>query len=181
MTEEMLKEVNTGNFHEEMKKYLHLKIEETEEEKRERKIFYAEKKSKAPVYGGIKELLIELHKKGYLLVLNTSAYDRNCLPLLERNNLKSIFDLIGTAELSKSKTEKFQIIEEKYGARKKDLLFVTDALGDVKEADVAGVPTVAVTWGVHDRSYFKREPHNNLIGIVDSVGELKDFILQNFK
>ena len=49
-------------------------------------------------------------------------------------------------------------------------------LGDIKEADIAGVTTVAVTWGVHDRKYFAREEHLNVLGIVDTVAELKDFI-----
>ena len=180
MTEEMLKEVNTGNFYEGMKKYAHLKKEQTEEEKEEHKIAYSLKKSEALMYKGTKSLLENLHNMGYLLVLNTSAYDRNCLPLLERNGIKYIFDLIGTAELSKNKAEKFEIIKDKYNIKKKNLLFVTDALGDVKEAGIAGIPTVAVTWGMHDKSYFNREKHSYLISIVESVKELQDFILKHF-
>jgi methionyl-tRNA formyltransferase len=37
-----------------------------------------------------------------------------------------------------------QFIEEKYGVSKENMIFVTDALGDVRDASVAGVPTVAV-------------------------------------
>ena len=57
-----------------------------------------------------------------------------------------------------------------------DMLFVTDTLGDIREADIAGIPTVAVTWGAHDESYFNREPHENLLKIVSSVSELEGFI-----
>jgi phosphoglycolate phosphatase-like HAD superfamily hydrolase len=68
------------------------------------------------------------------------------------------------------------MIEKKYNLSNKDFLFITDTLGDIREADIANIPTVAVTWGQHDRSYFTREEHKNLIGIVDSFEQLKDFI-----
>ncbi len=80
--------------------------------------------------------------------------------------------------MSKSKVEKFRMMEEKYGVRKNDMLFITDTLGDIREADKAGVPTIAVTWGAHDTSYFHREPHENLIGVVSTVAELENFILK---
>ena len=176
MTIEMLKKVNTGNFHEEIKKYSHLKKPETEEERAQRQIDYAEKKSHAQMFEGVKDLLEKLHALGYTLTLNTSGYNRNCLPLLEKHEIKSLFDFIGTAEISKSKVEKFKIIEEKYNVDKSEILFITDSLGDVREAEIAEIPTVAVTWGVHDISFFEKEKHANLIKIVNTVQELSDFI-----
>ncbi len=176
MTSEIYKSLHAGNFHEENKKYAHLKKEETDEEKDKRNIAYAEKKSMTPMFNGIEELLKKLHSLGYLLILNTNAFDRNCLPLLEKSGIKNLFDLIATAEFSKSKVEKFKLIEEKYNINKEDLLFITDSLGDVKEAHVAEIPTVAVTWGVHDNSFFDKEKYTNLIGIVHTVEELSLFI-----
>ena len=176
MTSEMYKNLHTGNFHEETKKYAHLKKEQTEEEKNNLNIAYAEVKSKTPMFAGVEEMLKDLHNLGYLLVLNTNAYDRNCLPLLEKSGIKTLFDLIATAEFSKSKVEKFKLIEEKYNVNKEDVLFVTDSLGDVKEAQVAEVPTVAVTWGVHDESFFDKEKYPNIIEVIHTVQELNEFI-----
>jgi phosphoglycolate phosphatase-like HAD superfamily hydrolase len=65
---------------------------------------------------------------------------------------------------------------EKYNIPKEHTLFITDTLGDIREAEIADVPTVAVTWGAHDRSYFKQEEHKNIVAIVDSVDELKNFV-----
>ena len=130
------------------------------------------------MFSGVRELLEKLHKQGYILVINTGAYNRNCIPILEYSKITHLFDFIATAELSKSKLEKFKLIEDKYGVVKKDILFVTDALGDVREANIAGIPTIAVTWGVHDKSFFEREKHSNLIGIANTVKELNDFIEQ---
>jgi phosphoglycolate phosphatase len=176
LTKEMQMEILCGNFHEELKKITLPKKEQTEEEAEARRVLHTENRSKVPMYEGVKELLENLHKEGYIIALNTSAYEKNCLPLLDRAGIISLFDFLGTAETSKSKVDKFKIIEEKYGFDNKHVLFVTDTLGDIREADSANVPTVAVTWGVHDRSYFTREEHKNLVGIVDSFEQLKRMI-----
>ncbi|MFA5830740.1 MAG: HAD hydrolase-like protein [Candidatus Paceibacterota bacterium] len=176
ITAEMQREILCGNFHEEVAKIPLPKKEQTEEEAEKFRILYAEKKSKAPMFAGAKELLLDIHKEGGILALNTSTFSHNCLPLLDRAEITRLFDFIGTAEISKSKVVKFKMIEEKYGSSGKRVIFVTDTLGDVREADSANVPTVAVTWGVHDRNYFNREEHKNLIGIADTFEELRKFI-----
>jgi phosphoglycolate phosphatase len=130
------------------------------------------------MFDGVKELLEKLHRLKYVLVINTGAYGRNCLPILEHSKITHLFNFIATAELSKSKLEKLKLIKDKYNVDKKDVLFVTDALGDVREADIADIPTVAVTWGVHDKSFFEREKHSNLVKVVNTVKELDDFIEQ---
>jgi phosphoglycolate phosphatase len=179
MTDEMQKELLTGNWHEEVAKLSHLKIPETEEEKKERNEEYSKVKSEVLMFKGTKELLLDLHSQGYLLALNTSAWDRNCVPLLDKARIATLFDVLGTAELGRSKVEKFKMIKEKYSLNESEMLFVTDTLGDVREADLAHVPTVAVTWGAHDEGYFNREPHENLIAIASSVDELRDVIEKN--
>ncbi len=177
VTEEMYNEIHTGNFHEEASKYSHLKIKETREEAEKFKTNYSENKKKfALPFNGVKKLLNDLYNEGFFLVLNTNAYNRNCIPLLENSGLANMFDFIASAEVSKDKIEKFKLIKDKYKAERGNVLFVTDALGDVRDADLADVPTVAVTWGVHDKSFFEREKHSNLIGVVDTIEELGKFI-----
>ncbi|MFA6270049.1 MAG: HAD family hydrolase [Candidatus Paceibacterota bacterium] len=178
LTEEMYNEIHSGNFHIEAEKYAHLKIKETEEEKSKRYTDYGKEKSKTSLFPGIKDLLQDLHSKGCILVLNTNAFAKNCLPLLKNSGTEELFDFIATAEVSKDKVQKFEMIEDKYKVEKNNILFVTDALGDVRDADVVGVKTIAVTWGVHDKTFFEREKHNNLIGIVDTVEDLRMTLVQ---
>ena len=182
MTEEVGKEILCGNFHEEVEKFkLTNKVkEETPEEREKRKAAYEIIKLKCEAYDGIHDLLYDLHKDGYILAINTSAIERNCMPILNKEGLTDFFDFIGIAEISKSKVEKFKMIEEKYNVKKEDMLFVTDTLGDVREADIAGVSTIAVLWGVHDESYFNREHHDNFKGMVNSIEELKNFIYKYY-
>lgn len=179
MTRKDMMEILCGNFYEEydkMKQY-HVPVNETDEEKESRMKIYHEAKEKSDLFPGISDLVKTLHKMDYILAINSSANQRNCMVLLEKNEIIECFDFIGVAEVSKSKVEKFKMIEEKYAVPKDNILFVTDTLGDIREADKAGINTVAVTWGAHNKTYFNREPHKNLIKIVDSVDELKDLIL----
>ncbi len=179
MTSEMYKELHAGNFHIESKKYSHLKKPETDEERDQRHLNYASVKSGTQMFKGMKELLETLSKDGFTLVMNTNAFERNCLPLLENSGIKNLFDFIAPAELSKDKVEKFKLIENKYNVSKEDILFITDSLGDVRDADIAEVPTIAVTWGVHDKTFFEREKHPSLIGVAHNVEELNNFIKNN--
>ena len=176
ITKEMYRELFVGNYLEESKKYTHLIVPRSEEEKTTRFTKYTKAKSRLPLFDGMKELLEKLHSFGFILILNTTTYNKTCLPLLEYANIHSFFDFIATADISKSKVEKFEIIKERYALTADEIIFVTDSLGDVREAGMAHIPTVAVTWGVHDTSYFTREQHNNLKAIVHKVDELKSFI-----
>jgi phosphoglycolate phosphatase len=181
MTREKMNEILSGNFHEGLEKFKldNKPVEETPEESKGRSEQYTEQKLVTPLYKGIMELLQSLHLSGYTLTINTSAYEKNCLPLLQNSQVKGLFDFVATAEVSTSKVEKFKIIRDRYAIPTEDTLFITDTLGDVYEAETAQIPSVAVTWGAHDRSYFTRESHKNIVAIVDSVGELEAFIKSN--
>lgn len=173
LTEEIMNEILSGNFHEEIKKLTLSKAEVTEEERLARKAKYTELKSRAPLFPGIKELLHEVKSHGFYLALNTSATQHNCVPLLERQGVYELFDYVGTKEAGERKTEKFVHILEKFSLTARDSVFVTDTLGDLREAETVGVPTIAVTYGAHSREFFTRELHTNLVAIVDTVEELK--------
>lgn len=179
LTREIMSEMLTGNFHEELEKMkkIHKPIEETPEEFEIRNKEYAMKKAKLPMYPGIEDLLENLHGRGYIITINTSALEKNCLPLLEYSDVSKYFDFIATKDISTSKVEKFKIIKEKYGVSDEDMIFITDTLGDIREAEVANIPTIAVTWGAHNHSFFTREPHRNLVKIVDTVTELQNCLL----
>jgi phosphoglycolate phosphatase-like HAD superfamily hydrolase len=127
----------------------------------------------------MRELIEKLHKSGLPLAINTSAYDRNCMSLLETAKITHYFSFIGTAEVSLDKTEKFKIILEHFKVTADQAIFITDTLGDVIEAERANVPTVVVTWGAQKRDVFTREPHTNVIAIVDSAAELEKVLLEN--
>jgi phosphoglycolate phosphatase len=175
MTQEMMNEILCGNFHEELDKFklTNKPREETIQEKESRLKMYQEKKRTLPLYDGMQKLLEFLFEKGYILTINTSALEKNCVPLLEYAGIAKLFDYIATKETAVSKVEKFRIIMKKYSVTPEETVFVTDTLGDVREADIAKVPTIAVTWGAHDLSYLTREPHQNVVAITSTIQELQ--------
>jgi len=179
LTKGQMDEMLTGNFPQAMDEFksTHTPIVETEEQNKKRHKEYTDKKAELPLYEGIQELLHSLHDKGYVLVVNTSALEKNCLPILEHAGISKLFDFVATKELATTKVEKFRTIGDKYKMLPSDMIFVTDTLGDVREADEANVPTIAVTYGAHDRTFFEREPHDNLVKVVDSVQDLREYLL----
>ena len=178
MTHEIMDEILRGNFHERLEKFKtsNAPRSETPEEKEARSKAYTVQKLTTPLFPGIKKLLESLNEEGFILMVNTSAFERNSVPVLEYANVKDLFDFIATAEVSKNKTEKFNMILEKYAITADESVFVTDTVGDIIEAQKAGIQTIAVTWGAHSAEHFNREPFDNLIAIVDSIEELESKI-----
>jgi HAD superfamily hydrolase (TIGR01509 family) len=179
VTMEMYRELFAGNYLEESKKYEHLILPRSEQEKSKRLARFIETKKKLPLFPGIKELLQELRSSDAILVLSTSTYNKTCRPLLEHAGIEKSFDFVATADVSKSKAEKFSIIGARYGVMADKMIFITDSLGDVREAATLNVPTIAVTWGVHNKTYFMREQHDNVRLIVHTVPELRSALLGN--
>ncbi len=178
MTMQIYDEILCGNFIEELEKFklTNPQKKESPEEAEIRRAAYAKNKLQCQAYDGMVDFIKGLHRDGHILVVNTSALERNSVPVLQKIFGADTFDFIATAEVAKSKTEKFKIFEEKYGVKKSDMLFITDTLGDIREADLAGVATVAVSWGAHNEKHFYREPHDCLKGVVKTVGDLRGFI-----
>ncbi len=53
------------------------------------------------------------------------------------------------ADVHKSKVEKIKMVFEKYSIGPKDCIFITDTLGDMREAEKTGIDAIGVTWGFH--------------------------------
>lgn len=141
---------------------------------------YTERKSKTLPWSGIKELFEELKEKEIYLALLSLTKSINTEPLLIEYDFKKYFvDIVfGDNEQGKiSKVESFDYILKKNNLVAEDVVFVTDTLGDVREANVVGIETIAVTYGQHTRAFFERENNQNLIAIVDSVEEMREKLL----
>lgn len=172
------KELLKGNYFEGIKKHNLVRISETEEEQIKRRNDYAKLKSTCLPHPGMIDLLKELKDCGLILALNTSATDLTSGALLKANNLDKLFDFFGTKEVSQSKADKFQMIFEKFGLSSQEVLFVTDTVGDVLEAETVGVPTIGLTWGVHDENIFRERHFDNLTLVTSSIDELRNWILE---
>ena len=122
----------------------------------------------------IRDMLFTLRPK-YHLVIISSIDDDIINPYLKRNNIDNIFEEVWGIRKKTSKAEKFKDFLSLYNITKEECLFVTDTLGDIKEANKVGIESIGVTWGYQDRTNLnKGQP----IKTVDTPKELEDYLIQ---
>ena len=105
---------------------------------------------KVQPFEGMNDLLKKLSEE-YSLFIITSSSIVNINSFLEKEGVIDCFTEVLGVEFDKSKIVKFNHILDNYNFNKEDVLFVTDTLGDVLEANKVGLRSIAVTWGFHDR------------------------------
>lgn len=72
------------------------------------------------------------------------------------HELESCFKGILGSDVHTSKTKKIERVLAERHAAPGDCVFITDTLGDIREAEAAGVQSIAVTWGYHPRETLER-------------------------
>ncbi len=89
--------------------------------------------------------------------------------VLKSAGIESLFVRVMGYETHSSKVEKFGMLMREHGVTPENSIFVTDTLGDVKEAKKVGIRAIAETFGFHDRSRLAQgEPYT----IVDTWAEI---------
>ena len=107
--------------------------------------------------------------ESYILVIVSSTRSSFISDFLEKEGLSKYFIDIFGADIHTSKIVKIKSVLEKYSVGPNNCVFITDTLGDIKEAKECGVLSVAVTWGVHRHEKLK---DGNPIAIVDDPSDL---------
>lgn len=102
--------------------------------------------SEVGIMSGIKEVIHEL-SKNFSLVIISSNLSQIIDEFLRRHELHDCFIEVLGNEVHKSKIAKIKMAFDKYQLLPSECLFVTDTLGDVREAAHMEVGAVAVTWG----------------------------------
>lgn len=120
-------------------------IEKDFEERANQRIEYVK------TFPGIKSLIPKLKK--YNLAIVSSNKEYIIKKFLKKNDI-DYFNLILDFK-TKSKKRKLRKAIKHFKVRIKEALFITDTIGDVKEAKKVGVETIAVTWGYHKKEDFK--------------------------
>ena len=92
---------------------------------------------------------------------------------LQRHGLKSVFDKVYGVDVHASKVIKIRQALKDLHSSVNDSVFITDTLGDIREANEVGVRSIAVTWGYQKReNLMKGNPYT----IVDSPKELEEVV-----
>jgi len=110
-----------------------------------------------------KELIIEREIKAELLKMKdqfdlfviSSNMETTLNNYFENNNIIHIFKKVLGVETHKSKVEKFKMLQKEFSLTKENSIFITDTLGDIREANKIGFNTIAVDFGFHERERLK--------------------------
>lgn len=136
--------------------------------------YLAEMKNLEPL-PNMKELLSSLSKSGIIQAIVSSTRTSNIEHFLTTHGMRDFFDDILGSDVERSKVKKFKMLSEKYGVPLPLALFVTDTLGDLKEAEHVEMPAIAVSWGFHLNEHLEQ---GKSIALVHTVDELRSAIEQ---
>lgn len=126
-----------------------------------------EMQKKIRFFAGIKELFDEINDLGDIFVVTSNSNEIVRNKMDDYSMLQDIREIYGM-EVSKSKVKKIKLVMKKYD-KNTDFYYIGDTIGDIIEGRKAGVKTIGVTWGYHDRKRFDRV---NPDFIVDKPEEL---------
>ncbi len=113
------------------------------------------KKKKLHIHPGIKSVIKKLSKTHTLAVIS-SNYDDIMKKNLKKNGILDNFHYILGTEEGESKRKKIASLLKKTKTSKSEAVFITDTVGDIKEARKSGIKVMAVTWGFHSKAILKK-------------------------
>jgi phosphoglycolate phosphatase len=102
-------------------------------------------------YDGVIDALRELTKKGFRMSIISSNHSSVIHSFLNKYHIDNLFEHIVGGEKERDKVAKIKKLVREFGADKSKTFYIGDTVGDMKEGKHAGVKTVAVCWGYHDK------------------------------
>jgi phosphoglycolate phosphatase-like HAD superfamily hydrolase len=107
--------------------------------------------------------VLEKLNRNHILTIISSNASSVIYSIFERYQLRNYFREVLGSDFSLSKEEKIDHARVLYQKERKDICYVGDTVGDIKEARAAGIKIIAVTWGWHDKERLKRATPDYLI------------------
>lgn len=121
----------------------------------------------------IREELFKI-KENYEMFIVSSNSEPILNEYFQNNGIMHIFSRVLGIETNKSKVEKFNILKNEHGIKDGNSVFVTDTLGDLLEANRAGIRSIAVDFGFHERERLERgNPYKIISDFRHLLPELK--------
>ncbi len=112
-------------------------------------------------------------KQKFSLFIITSHRESVLKEFFNKQELKDLFDHVYGLETHRRKEFKFRRLFDDYDLTNKEVIFITDTLGDILAANKLGVKTIAVEFGFHDR---KRLEKGKPLKIVSSFEEIVSLV-----
>jgi phosphoglycolate phosphatase len=117
------------------------------------------------------------NKEDIIMSIVSSTPSSNIREILDRQNVSDHFSDLYGSDVDKSKVVKIKTLLEKYDIQPEHAVFITDTVGDVKEAKDCGVKSIAVSWGFHEKERLEQaEPYRIVDGPMDLLENIKEFL-----
>jgi len=178
MTSEKYKTWFLGNFYDAVDK----EIEEGDFDENQRQYWERFMKGidQIVAFEKTKEMLERL--KGFTLVVVSSSREDAIEKMMKNEDILNFFDKIYGCATHRSKIEKFKMILRDYNVDREDCIFVTDTLGDLREAEKVGIESIAVGWGFHDEQILKQGNPKIIVHKSDElVGEIEKHFARSYE
>jgi phosphoglycolate phosphatase len=95
-------------------------------------------------------------KKDYTLIVISSVKSFPITEYLRQYELFEYFSSIMGGDIHESKVVKINMVFDEHKIKPEDCVFITDTLGDIKEAAKCNVRSIGVTWGFHERAVLEK-------------------------
>lgn len=129
-----------------------------------------------PAFPGMVDQLKALAREHTLTII-TSSSKTTVEQALERDDLTSAISLILDGTGSKPKSERIKIAQTTFNVSARHTYMIGDSMSDIRQGKLAGVRTVAVTWGFQPRELLLNEAPDC---VIDAPEELHASLFQDF-
>ena len=118
------------------------------------------RENEAPLYGGVRDMLAELHGRGTRLAVATGKARRGLDRALDSTGLRPWFEATRCADegFAKPHPDMLLMLMDMTGVQPRRALMVGDTTHDLELAANAGVDAVAVSYGAHDAELLDTRP-----------------------
>lgn len=125
-----------------------------------------------PIVPGMAELAVRFAKQ-YMFAVVSSSYTGTIKTFFEKAGIVQYFTEILGYDAGASKSDKIDSLLKAYNIATSECVMVTDTLGDVREAALVGVRSIAVAWGYEREKDFQGQ---EVLGVAHTPRELETFV-----
>ncbi len=106
----------------------------------------------SPLFAGVREVLEQLHVRGYRLAVATGKARAGLNRVLAETGLTALFVDTITADEARSKPDPLmlQYLLDRQQLRADQAIMIGDSAHDMAMAAAIAMPRIGITWGVHD-------------------------------
>ncbi|GHT91381.1 haloacid dehalogenase [Betaproteobacteria bacterium] len=139
--------------------------------------YYLSRDHELTLFAGVRELLIELTERGFMLAVATGKSQQGLDRALDHFGLRPGFQALRCADQCPSKPHPQMLFElmEELGSAPERTLMIGDTTHDLQMAQNAGTASIGVSYGAHPATALQAQ---NPLACVDSVAALREWFKQ---